>query len=57
MTTTDATPEPEHRLAWAKARRHLLEAEAMDLTLTPAAAVHSACYAMHLAAQSSTPAA
>jgi uncharacterized protein (UPF0332 family) len=51
VTAPDATPAAEHAQAWVKARRHLTEAEAMDLALTPAAAVHSAYYAMHLAAR------
>jgi uncharacterized protein (UPF0332 family) len=51
VTEPDAQPAAEHAQAWAKAKRHLVEAEAMDLTQTPAAAVHSSYYAMHLAAR------
>jgi uncharacterized protein (UPF0332 family) len=51
VTEPEARPAAEHVQAWAKAGRHLTEAEAMDLALTPAAAVHSAYYAMHLAAR------
>lgn len=51
MSDPGAPPVPEHAQAWGKALRHLAEAAAMDLALTPAAAVHSAYYAMHLAAR------
>jgi hypothetical protein len=42
VTGPEATPAAEHKQAWEKARRHLAEAEAMDLAQTLAAAVHSA---------------
>jgi uncharacterized protein (UPF0332 family) len=45
------TSQAEDERAWAKATLHLAEAGEMDLARTPAAAVHSAYYAMHHAAR------
>ncbi len=42
---------PEAEQAWQKARRDLREAEAMELAVTPGAAVHKSYYAMHHAAR------
>lgn len=51
MTDNDVGAGHEDERAWAKARLHLDEAAAMDPARTPAAAVHSAYYAMHHAAR------
>ena len=42
---------PEDEQTWEKAKRDLAEAEALDASRTPGAAVHKAYYAMHHAAR------
>ena len=42
---------PEDEQTWEKAKRDLAEAEELDLTRTPSAAVHKSYYAMHHAAR------